>query len=39
LGHAKNGLQRTYNKHDYMDQKKAALEAFAHHVTTLLHQT
>lgn len=28
LGHAKPGLQRTYNKHDYLDEKRAALEAF-----------
>jgi hypothetical protein len=22
------GLQRTYNKHDYLDEKRAALEAY-----------
>ena len=32
LGHAKPGLQRTYNKHDYMDEKHAALEAYAQHI-------
>ena len=32
LGHAKVGLQRTYNKHDYADEKRAALEAYAAHV-------
>ena len=32
LGHAKVGLQRTYNKHDYADEKRLALEAYARHV-------
>lgn len=32
LGHAKVGLQRTYNKHDYADEKRAALEKYAEHV-------
>jgi integrase len=32
LGHAKVGLQRTYNKHDYADEKRGALEAYARHV-------
>jgi hypothetical protein len=32
LGHAKVGLQRTYNKHDYADEKRQALEAYAKHV-------
>jgi integrase len=32
LGHAKVGLQRTYNKHDYGDEKRAALEAYAEHM-------
>lgn len=32
LGHAKVGLQRTYNKHDYAEEKRAALEAYAKHV-------
>ena len=32
LGHAKVGLQRTYNKHDYADEKRQALEAYAQHV-------
>jgi len=32
LGHAKPGLQRTYNKHDYMDEKRAALAAYAEHI-------
>lgn len=32
LGHAKAGLQRTYNKHDYLAEKRAALDAFATHI-------
>lgn len=32
LGHAKVGLQRTYNKHDYADEKRSALEAYALHL-------
>jgi site-specific recombinase XerD len=32
LGHAKPGLQKTYNKHDYFDQKRAALTAYQHHL-------
>lgn len=32
LGHAKVGLQRTYNKYDYADEKRKALDAYAQHV-------
>lgn len=32
LGHAKPGLQKTYNKHDYMDEKRDALDAYAKHL-------
>ncbi len=32
LGHAKPGLQKTYNKHDYADEKRAALTAYAEHI-------
>ncbi len=32
LGHAKPGLQKTYNKHDYLDEKRTALERWAQHV-------
>lgn len=32
LGHAKLGLQRTYNKHDYADEKRRALDTYAKHV-------
>lgn len=36
LGHAQSGLQRTYNKHDYMAEKRAALQAYADHINGLL---
>ncbi|MGY3693379.1 integrase [Bradyrhizobium sp. USDA 3240] len=32
LGHAKPGLQKTYNKYGYLEEKKAALAAYAQHV-------
>ncbi|MCT8988859.1 site-specific integrase [Chelativorans sp. SCAU2101] len=32
LGHAKVGLERTYNKHEYLDEKREALAAYAKHV-------
>lgn len=32
LGHAKVGLQKTYNKHDYLEQKREALGAYARHI-------
>ena len=32
LGHAKVGLQRTYNKHDYADEKRRALDRYAEHI-------
>jgi integrase len=32
LGHAKPGLQKTYNKHGYFEEKKAALAAYATHI-------
>ncbi len=32
LSHAKPGLQKIYNKHDYLDQKRAALTTYADHV-------
>jgi integrase len=36
LGHAKQGLQRTYNKYDYHDEKKAALERYAAHIAKIV---
>lgn len=32
LGHAKPGLQKTYNKHDYLQEKRAALQAYGEHL-------
>ncbi len=32
LGHAKPGLQKTYNKHDYLSEKREALNAYATHI-------
>jgi len=32
LGHAKPGLQRIYNKHDYLGEKRVALALYAEHV-------
>jgi integrase len=32
LGHAKPGLQKTYNKHDYLQDKHDALNAYAAHI-------
>lgn len=36
LGHAKPGLQKTYNKYDYLDEKRAALAAYAAHVMEIV---
>lgn len=36
LGHAKRGLQRTYNKYDYHNEKQRALEAYAMHIASLV---
>lgn len=32
MGHAKRGLQKTYNKHDYADEKREALATYAAHI-------
>lgn len=36
LGHAKPGLQRTYNKHDYLAEKREAMEAFGRHLMEIV---
>lgn len=36
LGHAKRGLQKTYNKHDYFEEKKIALAAYAEYITKVV---
>src|SRR4029079_6664122 len=38
LGHAKPGLQRTYNKHDYLEEKRQALQAYAEPLLVVLGQ-
>ena len=38
LGHAKQGLQKTYNKHDYHDEKKVALETYAAHLCDVVNR-
>jgi integrase len=36
LGHAKAGLQKTYNKYGYLDEKRAALDAYAKHIMAVV---
>jgi integrase len=36
LGHAKQGLQKTYNKYDYFEEKKVALAVYAAHLTEIV---
>jgi hypothetical protein len=36
LGHAKLGLQQTYNKFDYPKPKREALEAYAQHIAGII---
>jgi integrase len=36
LGHAKAGLQRNYNKYDYLEQKRQALESYARHLAGVI---
>ena len=36
LGHAKPGLQKTYNKYDYLKEKEEALVAYEAHLKELL---
>lgn len=38
LGHAKVGLQRTYNKHDYADEKRCALDKYAEHIKGVVNE-
>lgn len=32
LGHAQSGLQKTYNKHNYLEEKREALKAYDEHI-------
>jgi integrase len=36
LNHAKSGLVKVYNLHDYLDEMRAAMEAWANHVTLIV---
>jgi hypothetical protein len=36
LGHTKQGLQKTYNKYDYLEEKKYALAAYAAHISEIV---
>lgn len=36
LGHAKPGLQKTYNKHGYFEEKKFALASYSNHIMSIL---
>jgi len=36
LGHAKPGLQKTYNKHEYLDEKREAMAAYGAHILGVL---
>ncbi len=36
LGHAKAGLQKTYNKYGYLNEKRAALDAYAKHIMAVV---
>jgi hypothetical protein len=36
LGHAKPGLQKTYNKYDYLKEKGEALAAYEAHLMELI---
>lgn len=38
LGHAKLGLQKTYNKHDYLEEKRTALAAYAKHLMQVVNE-
>ena len=39
LGHARPGLQQTYNKHDYLEEKRRALQAYAEHLLAVVQNT
>lgn len=36
LGHAKPGLQKTYNKHGYFEEKKLALATYSKHIMSVV---
>ena len=38
LGHAKKGMEKVYNRHDYLAEKRAALELYAAHLMEVVGQ-
>ena len=36
IGHSKKGLARVYNQHEYADEIRAAMEAWAQHLRQIL---
>jgi hypothetical protein len=36
IGHAKAGLQKTYNKYDYLAEKREAIAAYESHIESLV---
>ena len=38
LGHRKKGMQRIYNRYDYLDEKRAALDLYAKHLMDVVGQ-
>ena len=36
LGHTKQGMQRIYNRHDYLAEKRAALDLYAGHLMEIV---
>jgi hypothetical protein len=36
IGHAKAGLQKTYNKYDYLPEKRQAVSAYETHILSLV---
>jgi len=39
MGHVKKSVERTYDKHDYLDRKQVAFKRLADHVDMLVHGT
>jgi hypothetical protein len=39
LGHVKKGVEKTYDKHDYLDRKQVAFKRLADHIQMIVHGT
>lgn len=37
IGHTQTKIVRTYNRHDYLDEKREVLELYAAHIEEILH--